>query len=174
MIKINLLTERRAAPSKVRVPRIEMGASAENLLYAAILVVAVGFCAFQWWSLGRELRTVGAQLEEANREVETVREGLRIIAELEAKKALIERQVDIISDLKRARTIPVNLMNEINENLPDFLWFHSMAENHNQVSFAGRGTTSNAPANLYNNLTASPYFVDVTLNHSNHGLICSC
>ena len=93
MIKINLLTERRAAPSKVRVPRIEMGASAENLLYAAILVVALGFCAFQWWSLGRELRTVSYQLEEANREVETVREGLRIIAELEAKKALIERQV---------------------------------------------------------------------------------
>ena len=43
-----------------------------------------------------------------------VREGLRIIADLEAKKALIDKQVDIISDLKRQRSIPVNLMNEIN------------------------------------------------------------
>ena len=44
MIKINLLAERPAAPSKVRVPRIEVGASAENLLYAAILVLALVFC----------------------------------------------------------------------------------------------------------------------------------
>jgi len=34
MIKINLLAERRATPGKVRrTPKIEVGASAENLLY---------------------------------------------------------------------------------------------------------------------------------------------
>jgi Tfp pilus assembly protein PilN len=55
-------------------------------------------------------------------------------------------------------------MNQINANLPDFLWFTSMSETGNQLAFSGRATTPNAPANLYNNLSASPYFTDVTLN----------
>jgi len=165
MIKINLLAERRATPGKVRrTPKIEVGASAENLLYGAILVLAIVFSGYKWWSLSTEMTQVAAQLDAANQEVERVREGLRIIAELEAKKALIEKQVDIISQLKRARTLPVSLMNEVNANLPDFIWFHSMAEKKNQISFSGRATTSNAPANLYNNLAQSPFFADVTLN----------
>ena len=90
--------------------------------------------------------------------------GLQRIAELERKKALVEKQVEIISGLKRARTIPVDLMNQVNVNLPDFLWFRSMTEKANQLSLSGRATTSTAPANLYNNLTDSPYFTDVTLN----------
>lgn len=164
MIKVNLLAERRVAAGKPRAPKLEVGASAENLLYASVLVFALVFCGYKWWSLSREQTLVRAQLEEANLEVEKVREGLRIIAELEAKKALIEKQVDIISTLKKARTLPVNLMNELNASLPDFLWLKSMSENKNQISFSGRATTPNAPANLYNNLTSSPYFEEVTLN----------
>jgi type IV pilus assembly protein PilN len=166
MIKINLLAERSATPRKggPKLPKVDLGASAENLLYVSILVLAVLFCAYKWWSLNRTLREVNQQVEQAQVEVEEVREGLRIIAELEAKKALIDKQVGIISDLKRARTIPVDLMNQMNVSLPDFLWFRSMTEKNNQLSFNGEATTSTAPANLYNSLTSSPFFTDVVLN----------
>jgi type IV pilus assembly protein PilN len=166
MIKINLLAERRAAPRKggPKLPKMDLGASAENLLYISILVLAVLFCAYKWWSLNKNLREVNEQVEQAQVEVEEVREGLRIIAELEAKKALIDKQVEIISGLKRARTIPVDLMNQMNVNLPDFLWFRSMTEKGNNLSFNGQATTSTAPANLYNNLTDSPFFTNVVLN----------
>ncbi len=166
MIRINLLTERRQAQGKgrSRLPKMEIGASAENLLYVAIVVLAVAFCAYTWWSLNHDLAAVNQEVEQAQVEVEEVREGLRIIAVLEAKKALVEKQVEIISELKRARTIPVEMMNQINANLPDFLWFRTLTEKANQVSLSGRATTSTAPANLYNNLTDSPYFTDVILN----------
>lgn len=165
MIRINLLSTRKPAASKAsRAPKIEVGASAENLLYAALLVLAIGFCLYQWWSLNAEKERVANEVSIAQQELEKVKEGLRIIAELEAKKALIDRKVDIISNLKKARTVPVTLLNELNANLPDFLWFTSMSETANQIGFSGRATTPNAPANLYNNLSASPYFSDVNLN----------
>jgi type IV pilus assembly protein PilN len=166
MIRINLLAERRPAPGKggPKLPKMEIGASAENLLYVAIVVMAVVFCGYTWWSLNRALDTVNREVEQAQIEVEEVREGLRIIEELEKKKALVEKQVEIISGLKRARSIPVDLMNQVNVNLPDFLWFSSMTEKANQLSFSGRATTHTAPANLYNNLSDSPYFTNVTLN----------
>jgi Tfp pilus assembly protein PilN len=165
MIKINLMAERRTAARRgPSLPKLEVGASAENLLYVGIIAVAVLFCGYQWWSLSRELRHKNEEVVAAKLKVEEVREGLRIIADLEAKKALIEKQVGIISELKRARTIPVNLMNRVNTSLPDFLWFHNMIEAGNSVSFDGKATTSTAPANLYNNLTDSPYFSDVILN----------
>ena len=164
MIRINLLSARKPSASKARVPKIEVGASAENLLYAALLILSIGFCLYQWWSLNAEKERVANEVSIAQQELEKVKEGLRIIAELETKKALIDRKVDIISNLKKARTVPVTLLNELNANLPDFLWFTSMAETANQIGFSGRATTPNAPANLYNNLSASPYFSDVNLN----------
>jgi type IV pilus assembly protein PilN len=164
MIKINLLTERKQAPSGPKLPSVDLGANAENMLYGGILVLALAFCGYQWWALTSELKQVRRDVQQANEEVEKVREGLRIIAELEAKKALIDKQVDIISQLRRARTIPVDLMNQVNQNLPDFLWFASLTETGNEIAFNGRATTENAPANLYNNLADSPYFAGVTLN----------
>jgi type IV pilus assembly protein PilN len=164
MIRINLLSSRKPQASKAKAPKIEVGASAENLLYAALMVLAIGFCLYQWWSLNAEKARVANEVSIAQQELEKVKEGLRIIAELETKKALIDRKVDIISNLKKARTVPVTLLNELNANLPDFLWFTSMAETANQIGFSGRATTPNAPANLYNNLSASPYFSDVNLN----------
>jgi len=164
MIRNNLLSARKPTASKVRAPKIEVGASAENLLYAAVLILAIGFCLYQWWSLNAEKERLANEVSIAQQELEKVKEGLRIIAELETKKALIDRKVDIISNLKKARTVPVTLLNELNANLPDFLWFTSMSEAANQIGFNGRATTPNAPANLYNNLSASPYFADVNLN----------
>lgn len=166
MIRINLLAERRTAARKggARRPKLELGASAENLLYISIVVLAVFYCGYKWWSLKNELVDVNERVELAQVQVEEVREGLRIIAELEAKKALIDKQVDIISQLKRARTIPVDLLNQVNVNLPDFLWLQSLTESKNGLQFSGKATTSTAPANLYNNLTDSPFFTDVILN----------
>jgi type IV pilus assembly protein PilN len=164
MIKINLLAERKPAPAKVQMPKVDLGANMENLLYAGLLVFALVFCLYKWWSLNRELDRVRRDVQAAQQRVEEVREGLRIVAELEKKKALIDRQVDIISKLRKARSIPVDLMNQINANLPDFLWFNSVSETGSQVSFSGRATTENAPANLYNNLSRSQYFSGVTLN----------
>jgi hypothetical protein len=53
MIRINLLTERRAVARKggSARPKMELGASAENLLYISIVVLAVFYCGYKWWSL---------------------------------------------------------------------------------------------------------------------------
>lgn len=164
MIKINLLAERRQAAAKAKRPSLDLGANAENVLYVAIIALAIAFCGYKWWSLNQQAEAVKRDVAEANRKLAQVEEGLRIIKTLEEKKALIDKQVDIIANLKKARSIPVNLMNEVNANLPDFLWLNSLTEQGNQIAFDGRATTQNAPANLYNNLTESPYFTGVTLN----------
>ena len=164
MIKINLLSERRPAAGKAKGPSIDLGANVENILYVAILLMALVFCGYKWWSLEQTTEQVKRDVIEANRRLSEVEEGLAIIRTLEAKKAQIDKQVDIIATLKRARSVPVNLMNQLNTNLPDFLWLNSMSESGNRISFDGRATTQNAPANLYNNLTDSPYFAAVTLN----------
>jgi type IV pilus assembly protein PilN len=155
MIRINLLSARKPQASKAKAPKIEVGASAENLLYAALIVLAIGFCLYQWWSLNAEKARVANEVSIAQQELEKVKEGLRIIAELETKKALIDRKVDIISNLKKARTVPVTLLNELNANLPDFLWSRRWPKPPTR-----RVSAAVPPIecrNSYNNLSA-PYF----------------
>jgi len=169
MIKINLVGERKAASerrSKARRPSMDLGAQRQNLLFAAIVGMAVLLAGGWWYLKVAETRDWKDKIEAHDRELERLAPIIAKSEQYERRKELLEQKINLITELKRRQDVPVHILDQISKNLPEFLWLDSMSANNNQISIAGRATTYNAVSNFYKNLTSSGYFDNVALGRT--------
>jgi hypothetical protein len=78
------------------------------------------------------------------------------------QKELLERKINLITELKKKQAVPVHILDQVSRNLPEFMWLDSMTANANAINIVGKATTYNAVSNLYDNLRASGQFSDVS------------
>lgn len=163
MIKINLLAERRAAKAKAPSSlKFEMGGS-QNLLLGGILIIGLIVAAGWSWAKYAELVDVRHQKVEAQAELKRLAEIRKKAEAFKKQKELLERKINLITELKKKQSVPVHILDQMSRNLPDFLWLDSMTANANAVAISGKATTYNAVSNLYDNLRSSGQFTDVVL-----------
>ena len=163
MIKINLLAERRAA--KVKAPssiKFEMGGS-QNLLLAGIVIIGLIVAAGWSWMKHAELADVQHQKVVAEAELKRLVEIRKKAEAFKKQKELLERKINLITELKKKQAVPVHILDQVSRNLPDFLWLDSMTASSNAITISGKATTYNAVSNLYDNLRSSGQFADVVL-----------
>ncbi len=164
MIKINLLAERKPAKAKASQGlKVEGGGGPKNLLLIAILLVGVLVAAGLSWKYTKAENEANQKIEQANAELERLKESLAKGQEFENQKALLARKIDLITSLKKQQAVPVYIMDQVSRNLPEFLWLDSMSATKNAISVSGKATTYNAVSNFYSNLTDSGYFQEVAL-----------
>jgi len=165
MIKINLLAGTQQAKAKApRTPRFEgVGTLGQNVLMAGLVILALLFIGWRWYSLESEARRLRTEIVKAQAEKERLQAIIKKGEEYKAKKELLERKIALITQLKRNQSGPVHLLDEVSKQLPDFLWLDSMNESGSSVMIQGKATTYNAVSNFYNNLTGSRYFNSVVL-----------
>ncbi len=164
MIKINLLAERK--PAKVKTApglKVEGSGGPQNLLLVAILLVGVLVAAGLSWKYTKAENEAHEKIEQANAELERLKESLAKGQEFEDQKTLLARKIDLITALKKQQAVPVYIMDQVSRNLPEFLWLDSMSATQNSISVSGKATTYNAVSNFYTNLTDSGYFQEVAL-----------
>ena len=172
MIKINLLAEKKQG--KVRSaggPAVKMpgAGGARNLLLVAVLVAGVMIAAV--WNY----RLNSVEDDWNKKHVAADAELLRLEAirkkgeEFEARKALLARKIDLITELKKQQAVPVHILDQISWSLPDFLWLSSLTASNKGINIVGKATTYNAVTNFYNNLNESEHFSDVTLGRTAEG-----
>lgn len=169
MIKINLLTEKRQAKAKTSsgtAIQTEGMGSGQNLALIAILLIGVIVSGGWWWSLNSTTKDLHTKIEEADRELERLADVRRKRDEYTRQKELLERKIELITNLKKQQAAPVHILDQVSKNLPEFLWLESMSSNANAISLNGKATTYNAVSNFYGNLTDSGYFQDVTLGRT--------
>jgi type IV pilus assembly protein PilN len=165
MIKINLIagTEKGKAREKAA-PRLEgSGALGQNVLMIGVVVLALLVVGWRWTSLAGEHRRLAAEIVRAEQEKERLQAIIKKGEEYKAKKDLLQRKIELVSQLKRNQSGPVHLLDEISKQLPDFLWLDNMNEASWSVQINGKATTYNAVSNFYNNLTGSRYFQNVVM-----------
>lgn len=163
MIKINLLAERKAAKAKAPSSfKFEMGGS-QNLLLAGIIVIGVLVAAGWSWARLSELSHVQQQKVEAEAELKRLEEVRKKAEAFKKQKELLERKINLITELKKKQAVPVHILDQVSRNLPDFMWLDSLTASSNAISIIGKATTYNAVSNLYDNLRASGQFSDVVL-----------
>jgi len=165
MIKINLLAEKKAAKVKVAGPglKVESAAGTSSVLLSGILLLGVLVSGGWWWLESRELKKWTSEVSRAEKELVRLQE-VRKKGELYKKqKELLERKIQLITDLKKKQSVPVHILDQISKNLPDFLWLDTMEAKENTISISGKATTYNAVSNFYDNLSSSGYFLGVTL-----------
>jgi type IV pilus assembly protein PilN len=165
MIKINLLAGTEKVKARAaKTPRFEgVGTLGQNVLMAGVVILALLFIGWRWYSLESESRMLRSEIAKALVEKERLQAIIKKGEEYKAKKELLERKIALITQLKRNQSGPVHLLDEVSKQLPDFLWLDSMNESGATVVIMGKATTYNAVSNFYNNLTGSRYFNNVVL-----------
>jgi type IV pilus assembly protein PilN len=163
MIKINLLAERRAAKAKAPSSfKFEMGGS-QNLLLVGILMIGLIVAAGWSWMKHAELADVQHQKVVAQAELKRLADIRKKAEAFKKQKELLERKINLITELKKKQAVPVHILDQVSRNLPDFLWLDSMTASSNAITITGKATTYNAVSNLYDNLRSSGQFADVVL-----------
>ena len=163
MIKINLLAERKAAKAKAAASfKFEMGGS-QNLLLAGIIVVGLLVAGGWWWARVSELNRVRQAKVTAQAELKRLEEVRKKAEAFKTQKELLERKINLITELKKKQAVPVHILDQVSRNLPEFMWLDSLTANSNAINIVGKATTYNAVSNLYDNLRASGQFSDVVL-----------
>jgi len=163
MIKINLLAERKAAKAKAATSlKFEMGGS-QNFLLAGIMVVGLLVAAGWWWARVSELDRVRQDKISAEIELKRLEDVRKKAEAFKTQKELLERKINLITELKKKQAVPVHILDQVSRNLPEFMWLESLTANANAISIVGKATTYNAVSNLYDSLRASGQFSDVVL-----------
>jgi type IV pilus assembly protein PilN len=159
MIKINLISESPTATvSKRKRTEFSLGAKQGDIILVVVLAIAVAVSG-TWWFLLNSKRT---DLKEIERQRTAERNKLQPyidkVEELEAKRTLLKRKVDVINDLKNKQHGPVRIMDEVSRALPELVWLTQLKLAGNSLTLTGQAMDENAVANYYSNLDSSPFF----------------
>jgi type IV pilus assembly protein PilN len=164
MIRINLLKpeskefkEGPVAPGpEIRATKAFPFTSVFILLLIAILAVAF-FLQKQMISRERD-RLQTAQAEKKKLEYVVAK-----LAELEKQKAVFERKISLINQLRALQDSAVVVLDELSKSLPDWVWLTELSSQGQAIQIKGNALSNNLIADYIYNLENSPHFANVNL-----------
>ena len=169
MIRINLLGTPKAKNRRggaAAAPAIEMGdvgSPMVKVLVAIALTIAIN--GFTWYRLDRQAQSIDSKMkvaEQTNRELSDVKAKY-----LERQKEAdnYKRRVDVIDQLRKGQSGPVELLNTIAStvNGTEAVWFNTMKDQGPNVSIEGMALSTDAVANLIANLQKTGYFKNIEI-----------
>ena len=160
MIRINLLTEARAAAAKKKGPALPTGARLNNLLLVGGLALGAIYIGTMFLVLHSKNRKLDTEIAQAKEEVARLKSIIDEVKGYEDKKRSLEEKISLINSLKTNQKGPVRLMDEVSRALPDLVWLTDMAMQGDQLTLKGRTLSPNAVATYLENLKKSAYFAE--------------
>ena len=160
MIRINLLSEARAAAARRKSPAMPTGAKLNNILFFGGIMAGVIYIGVMGLLLTSKRRHLDQEIGKARLEAERLKSIIEEVKGYENKKADLEAKIKLINDLKTNQKGPVRLMDEISKALPDLVWLTSLDVSGNQITMKGRTMSPNAISTFLENLKKSPYFAE--------------
>jgi type IV pilus assembly protein PilN len=151
VILINLLPHREAARKRRRdVFNISLGASA---LFGGLIAGAV----FLWY------QAAISEQQNTNRildtEIKKLEGQIKDIVGLEAEIAALRARQQAVEDLQSDRNLPVHLLSELVNQLPDGVYIKSMAQTDQTVTINGVAQSNERVSELLRNLSGNtPWF----------------
>jgi len=156
MVHINLLPVR----------QIKQKAAARQQLVTTflsfLLVLAIlGVIGFLQVSKANQLHNDIARL---NTEKQKYAKTLRQIKQLEKEKALIEKRIVIINQLKKSSSLTVHVLDEVARITPtDRMWLSSVSQSGARLMLTGMALDNRTIAKYMEDLKTSPYISNVNL-----------
>lgn len=158
MIRINLLSEARPQRKKKGVAALGGAGRLNRLLMGGAIGLAVLIGIVHYWVLRSQIKAQEEKIRIAQVEVARLEAVLKEVKDYEAKKARVQRKVDLINQLKQNQRGPVRLMDEVSKALPDLVWIERMDYRGTTISIDGKAFNPPAVANFVANLKLVPSF----------------
>ncbi len=153
MIRINLIRGKR---KKKR----EFNLESLYLLVPVLVLVGV-FLIHQ--SLSRKVETLESDIRKATARIELLKKEIGEVEKFKARKAELQKKVDIISNLQKGRVGPVGVLDAISSATPENSWIEKLTLQGSNVSLEGVAMNNTVVADFMNALTANKRFRDVIL-----------
>jgi type IV pilus assembly protein PilN len=156
MIQINLLPvreARRAANLRQQVMQ----------LFFMLLIVGGGI-GFVHSEMREKTLVANARVAQMQRDIDQFKPQLEQVAAFGKKKAKLEKKIDVIDELDRARSGPVRVMSELAMRTPERLWLKSVKTTGGTIQLKGLSLDNELVAVFLRGLSDSEYFEAVDLD----------
>jgi len=164
MIRINLLKpeakEFKEGPS-LPGPEVRAKKAFPITGVVAVLIIGVLAAAFFWQKsmINREQNL----LTTAQAEKQKLQYVLAKLDELSQQKALFERKIALITQLRAQQETAVRILDEISRRLPDWVWLTDLNFDGQLIDVRGNALSNNLIADYIYNLRNCPFFSNVNL-----------
>jgi type IV pilus assembly protein PilN len=156
MIEINLLPvreARRAADLRQQLMQLVL-----------VLLIVCGGIGFIHSDMTERLVLARARVAQMQRDIDQFKPQLEQVAAFRKKKAQLEKKIDVIDELDRARSGPVRVMSELATRTPERLWLKSVKTASGEIQLKGESLDNELVAVFLRGLSDSEYFEDVDLD----------
>src|SRR3989454_3358402 len=153
MIRINLLAAER---TKKKAVSLQAGQKL-TIACSAILLLAVLFVGWRYWSLSRQSTQLDAEIAASQQETTRLHSVIQQVQQFEQRKAQLQQRVVLIEQLRKGQTGPVHMLDQISRALPQMLWLTELKQSAtgSDVVIEGKSTTLTGLSEFVSNLEAS-------------------
>lgn len=156
MIQINLLPVREAKR------REDLRQSA--LQVVLVLIVTGGVIGYVHSHVEDQIDTAQRRVQQMESDIAKFKPQLDQVAAFRKKKAELQKKIDVIDGLDRARKGPVQVMDELATHTPERLWLETVSTKGTAIEIAGQSLDNELVAVFLGALGSSPFFENVDLD----------
>jgi type IV pilus assembly protein PilN len=156
MIEINLLPVREAKRAA------DLRQQLMQLLLVLLLVF--GGIGFVHSEMNERISLSRDRVGQMQRDIDQFKPQLEQVAAFRKKKAELEKKIDVIDELDRARSGPVRVMSELAARTPERLWLTSVTTSGGTINLRGESMDNELVAVFLRGLGDSAYFEEVDLD----------
>ena len=156
MLEINLLPVREVRKrAEARQTLLQLG------LMMVLALCAVGAVHLQ---LRQEMDRVASRIQQMEKDIARFKPQLDQVEAFKKKKNELEKKIEVIDSLDRARRGPVRMMAELADRIPPRVWLTSLDANGGSIKLQGEGLDNELVAIFLRDLGASEYFDEFDLD----------
>lgn len=155
MIKINLLPVRAAKKKETLRQQISIG-----VMSLVLVLFVIGYFHY---SLVSKIKEITGQIASAEQELTTTKAQIGEVSKFKEAKKVLENKLGVIESLKKGKTGPVKMLDELSRLIPEKLWLNSFKEQGGSISLDGTAISNEVIAQFMTELDKSSYFMNIEL-----------
>ena len=122
-----------------------------------LVITALGI-GWRFWANRQAEAQMTADIAAARREETRLAEVLKQVSDFEAQRAILQKRVALIDELRKGQNAPVHMIDQISRSLPEMTWLTEMRQEGFDVTIRGRCLSLTSLSDFVGNLEATRYF----------------
>lgn len=166
MIKVNLIPreERKKVRVKKGVGLPKMTLKGWDLFASlALLSISLFLVFFLNFNYIRKIKKTKNDIQVAKQELVKLQPEVELVVSLEKKQKELNILIDLVKNLNMNRSLMIHIVDEINKNLPDYMWLTDLNIASGIINISGVTFSNLIVTQFMQNLENSNYISNITL-----------